>query len=198
MLLLVPAALVLAHAVLQVQHRVFLVALLIFGRGIDIAGADRLLDLAPVLALAHLAVRNGRIEGVVRGHFRLLGNLDAARLLAAAVEGLAVGIVHADAVHEERIVVEAHHQRIRRAGPDPLLILREGIFLVADVHLHVRRRRRGDLEGGTSLGIHAGILLGGDIGGSGRLRKSDEAGGQRQGKGQYLFHLKNFCKVSFR
>ena len=168
------------------------------GRGIDIAGADRLLDLAPVLALAHLAVRNGRIEGVVRGHFRLLGDLDAARLLAAAVEGLAVGIVHADAVHEERIVVEAHHQRIRRAGPDPLLILRERIFLVADVHLHVRRRRRGDLEGGTSLGIHAGILLGGDIGGSGRLRKSDEAGGQRQGKGQYLFHLKNFCKVSFR
>ena len=196
--LLVPAALVLAHAVLQVQHRILLGALLIFGRSIDIAGADRLLDVAPVLALAHLAVRDGRVESVVRGHFRLLGNLDAARLLAAAVEGLAVGVVHADAVHQERIVVEAHHQRVRRAGPDPLLILREGIFLVADVHLYVRRRRRGNLEGGASLGIHAGILLGGDVGGSGCLRKRDKAGGQRQGKGQYLFHLKNFCNVSFR
>ena len=94
--------------------------------------------------------------------------------------------------------METHHQRVRGTGPDPLLILREGVFLVADVHLHVRRRGSGELEGGASLGIHAGILLGGDVRGSGRLRERYKAGGQRQGQGQYLFHLKNFCNVSFR
>ena len=177
--LLVPAALVLAHAVLQIQHRILLLAFFIFGRSIDIAGTDRILDLAPILAFAHLSVRDGRIEGIIGGHFRLFRNLDAARLLAAAVEGLAVGVVHADAVHQEGIVVEAHHQRIGRAGPDTVFIFREGIFLVADVHLDVRCRGSGELEGGAALGIHARVILGRYVG---RCRDRLRQGGKARGK----------------
>ena len=114
-----PAGFVLAAAVLQVEDGVALLLIgVVAGRRVhhDVARLPRHLGLVP--ARADLAV--GHVLGVVEIH-ALLGDLDPARRLAGAEEGVAAGVVDLDAVHDERVVVEAGDDRRRGHRPDAVV-----------------------------------------------------------------------------
>ena len=168
-----PAALVLAAAVLQVQHRVARVALgVVAGRGVDEDAPPPVGRLRVVPALADLAVWHVLWEIVIHA---LLGDLDAAGHLAGAVIRLARGVVDLRAVDEHAVVMEPRHLRFRGRGPQAIFALRRGITLAVkepeDDLLGVGRL---DAERHPQVGVDPRILLAPDV-----ARRGDTFGGFR-------------------
>ena len=137
-----PAGLVLAAAVLQVEHRVARLRLLVVvRREVDERVAPGAGHLRVVPDLAHLAVRHVLDVVVVDAR---LGDLDGARVLAAAEERVAALVVHLDAVDDQRVVVQAGRERRRRDRPDAVRLLHH-------VHLRPAPEVQADLRGLGSL-----------------------------------------------
>ena len=186
-----PAAFVLAGAVLQVQNWIPRIAIgIVAWRRVDEGAAPVLGRLGVVPALADLAVRHVLREVVIDA---LLRDLDAAHLLSAAVKRLAAGVVDLHAVDDQRVVVEARHDRVRGPGPDAVVALLGGIALAAEeMELDLLRVRRLDAERDAQVGVDAGILLARNVagrgGGVGGLRRGRRIGGrgreERQQAGQ--------------
>ena len=102
-----PAGFVFAHAVLQVEHRVSLIGVLvILGRSVHEAAAPLVAYLGVVPALVHESVRHILQRVIVDA---LFGNLDTAHPLTHSEEGLAVGVGCAYAVDYHLIVVKSHN-----------------------------------------------------------------------------------------
>ena len=157
--LLVPPTLILAHAVLQVEHGVFLLRLrLILGRRVDVATAHPPFHRRIVLAFAHLAVGYVLVVGVIGRFLGRLGNLDAAAHPPATVEAIRTGVGHLHAIHQEEVIMEAHHQRVGGHRPHPLRIFRHGILLPANVGHNRLCLGRPQAEHRPSLGVYLWIL----------------------------------------
>ena len=122
--LLRPSCLVLAHAMLQVEHGVALLGVLlrlILCGSVNHGVAPFLLFLAVIVDAAHLSGGHSLLRTVVVA-LGSLGNLDTASLAVAAEEGLGgrVDEVHTANVHE--IVVETNHQGISHSSPTSLTV----------------------------------------------------------------------------
>ena len=159
--LLAPSCLILAHTMLQVEHRIaFLLELLqlILCRCIDHGMAPSLLLVAEVVDAAHLTVRNTLLRTVVVT-FAALGNLNTTCLAVTAEERLRSRIdeVHATDIHE--IVVEALYQRIGDSHPATLTVVLHIILLVTDVEHHLLGIRSVQVEIATTLRIELGELV---------------------------------------
>ncbi len=133
-----PSALVFAHAVLEVEHRIFLVgAFFVFSGSVDIAAPFGFLYVGVVFAFAHASVGHVFVEGVVGGFFLAFRYFYAACHAAAAVECFGSRIHHRHAVHQEEIVVEARHERVGGSTPHAFVVACHVVLLAADVHFHV-------------------------------------------------------------
>ena len=151
-----PSRFVLGHAVLQVQHGVFLLpGSLVFGRGVHHGPAPPLLAPGIVLHRAHLALGHPRLRAVIVA-FLPLGHLYLAGHAAASEDGVGVGVRHAETVHLQKIVVAARHQRVGHAGPHAVPVLFHRIFLAAHVHRHAAGLWGMDGEVGTVLPVERG------------------------------------------
>ena len=159
-----PAGLVLAAAVLQVQHGIALLRLLVVARRrVDQRVAPRAGHLREVPDLAHLAVRHVLDRVVRRAGFR---HLDGARVLAAAEERTAAGVGHLHAVHDQHVVVQARHERLGDDTPHAVRLLHHVDLRPApEVQPDLRRvgRLQPDLD--SSLAVDAGVLRIPDVGG---------------------------------
>ncbi len=136
--LFAPTRLVLAHTVLQVEHWVAFLAVglqVIFCRRVDHGMAPRLLFVAVVVEAAHLTGGHTLLWAVVVA-FRTFGHFYAARLAAAAEESLRSRVDEVDAAYVHKVVVEAHHERVRHGSPTALAVALHVIFLAADVEHH--------------------------------------------------------------
>ena len=126
-----PARLVLAHAMLQVEHGEFLcgVGIILVGQ-VDVAVAHLLLHCRPVVHLVDGALRHvfHCVELLVGG-----GHVDAATPAAGTIEVSAVRVGHAGTVDVQLIVVEALILRSRGARPHAVGILGHLVNLAVDV-----------------------------------------------------------------
>ena len=165
-----PTGLALAHAVLQVEHGVALLALLILGGGIDQGVAPDtcfvytlgIVD-GRVVDAAHTAVGDALLRTVVVA-LGTLRHLQTARFAVAAEEGLAGGIdeVHALDVHE--VIVEAHGQRIGDCHEAVLAVGLHVILLAADIYDDFLGLGCMNAEVGAALLVHLGEGVAGDGG----------------------------------
>ena len=130
--LLAPTRLILAHTVLQVEHRILLLALLVFCGRIDHGMAPFVAGVGIVVDAAHLSVGNALLRTVVIA-FATLGNLNAACFAVAAEEGLGGGVDEVDTIDIHEIVVEARHKRVGDSHEVAFAIGLHVIFLAADV-----------------------------------------------------------------
>ena len=172
MALLRPAVLVLAAAMLQVQHRIALGGILvILGRGVDEDVTHRLVHFGPVVDFPHLALRN-----VLRGVEVLVcrRDVDAASPTAGAVVVEAGRIGDVGPVDVQLIVVESFILRGGFADPGAVLALNEVVFDTTDVQLDGLGVGRFHAHADAALGIDHRILLAGLV-----VRGRDEV----------LFHL---------
>ena len=166
-----PAGLIFSAAVIEVQHGVALVGLLlILGGNIDVAGSPCLGEFRPVSLHADLSVGNILRQIEVYTDF---GNLDGAGHHAAAIEQLARRVGHMHAVYVDEIVVETGNLRLAGDLPDAVGILGHGVDM-SEVELHAFSTGGIHLEGYGQVRIDLGILLAKDIG-AGRSRLRDEA-----------------------
>ena len=142
------------------------------GRGVDEGATPVLGRLREVPALADLAVRHVLGEVEVDA---LLGDLDAAGVLAGPVERVARGVIDLRAVDEHPVVMEPRHLRFRGRGPEAILALLRRIPLAIeepeDDLLGVRRL---DPERHAQVGMDLRIRLALDVAGRG-----DSVGGLR-------------------
>ena len=139
-----PAGLVLAAAVLQVQHRIALAGIAgILGRDIHPGGAPGLQGRGPVALQAHVAPRHVLVQVEIDAR---LGNVDGAGVRSGAEIVLAGRIARAETVHDEEIVVETRLQRVRRDPPGAFALADHRIHLAADVHAHLPGLRGRHLE----------------------------------------------------
>ncbi len=151
-----PAGLVLAAAVLKVQHRVpRLRGLVVVGRRVDEAATRGVVDLGVVDHLANLSVRDvlERVEVLVLG-----GHLHAAAPAAGAVEIQAAGIRHLRVLDPELIVMEALVLGRRLADPRAILSLRQRVPHRTDVEHDALGLRRGDADADAAFGVHLRVL----------------------------------------
>ena len=161
-----PAGLVLAAAVLQVQHRIALPGIVvIFGRDIHPRGAPSLQGRGPVTLQAHVAPRHVLVQ--VEIHARL-GNVDGAGVRSGAEIVLAGRIARAETVHDEEIVVETGLQRVRRDPPGAFALADHRIHLAADVHAHFPGLRGRHLEGDAEVVVDFRSAPPGRLGGQRR------------------------------
>src|ERR1039457_1707068 len=127
MALLDPPGFVFPAAVLQVEHRVaHLRRRIVAWRRVHqrvppVAGHARVVPDLPNLAVGNVL---WKVIGCTR--FR---NLDRARVLAAAVEGMAAGIAHFHSVDDQRVVVPPRSKGWSRDGPESVRLL---------LHIHFR------------------------------------------------------------
>ncbi len=154
--LLAPARLVLTHAVLQVEHGVALLRVLlqlILGRRVDHRVAPLLRRGGIVVQAAHLSGCHALLRTVVVT-LRALWYLDAASLAVTAEEGLCgwVDEVHASDIHE--VVVEAGHQWIGDGHPAALAVGLHVVLLAADIQHHLASLWGLDAEVGATLLVH--------------------------------------------
>ena len=162
MALVPPGILVLTPAVLQVQHRVLLLVLVILRRGVHPRDAVLVRALGPEEDLLHLAVRHV-LHGVEVG---VVGrDLDTALPAGGAVVVVGAGIVEHATVDGQVIVVEALvHRTGGRAHPGAVLrLVQDGSAGTAEAEAHDDGlgARGVDLEAGEALGVHHRILLAG-------------------------------------
>ena len=148
-----PARLVLAHAVLQVQDGVLLLALLVLGRRVNHRMTPLTGALCKVIDAAYLTCRDVSLRTIVVA-FRAFGNLDAARLAAASEEGFCGGVNEADAVHLHEVVVEAHDKRVGDCHEAALAVGLHLVLLVADIDDDLASLRCLDAEVGTPFLVH--------------------------------------------
>jgi hypothetical protein len=121
-------------------------------------------DLGEIPDLANGAVRNILRQIVGCAWF---GNLDAACVSAAAVEGMASRIVHVHSVDDEVVIVESGHERWSGGGPEPVGALHHVQLRIApEVELHRRGIRGLDAELGSAAGVDARVFRAPHIGGS--------------------------------
>ncbi len=181
-----PARLVLAAAVLEVQDGIaHLGVVVVTGRGVDEGATPLLGRLRVVPALPDLAVRNVLREIEVDP---LLGDLDAAGVLARAVERVARRVVDLGAVDEHPIVVEPRHLGIGGRGPEAILVLRRRVPLGSEEpELDLLGIGCLDPERHPQVGVDLGIRLALDVGGRGdgvgRLRNPGPGRVARPGGG---------------
>ncbi len=161
-----PAAFVLTTAVLEVQHRIADVAIVVVtGWSVDEDSTPCLGGVGEVPALADLAVRTVFGEVVING---LFGDLNPAGHLASAVERLAGGVVDLRAVDKNAVVVEPWNLGLRRRGPEAVLALLAGIPLVIEEPEDDLLSVGGlDAERHAQVGIDLGILRASDVRGRG-------------------------------
>ena len=155
-----PGVLVLTPAVLQVQHRVLLLVLVILRRGVHPRDAVLVRAVGPEEHLLHLAVRHV-LHGVEVG---VVGrDLDTALPAGGAVVVVRAGIVEHAAVDGQVIVVEALvHGTGGRAHPGAVFrLVQDGSAGTAEAEAHDDGLGLGgvDLEAGEALGVHHRILL---------------------------------------
>ena len=130
-----PAGLILAAAVLEIQHGIAgRRVLLVVGRRVDEAAPRRVVHLGVVDHLADLPVRHvlERVEVLILG-----GHFHAAAPAAGAVVVQAAGVRHLRAVHPELVVVEPLVLGRRIADPDAVRPLGQGIPHRTDVEQDV-------------------------------------------------------------
>ena len=151
--LLAPAGLILTHTMLQIEHRVALLDVLlgiIASGGIDHGVAPCLLLITEVVYAAHLSMLNTLLRTIVVafGSFR---NLEATSLTVTAEEGLCGRIdeVHTTDIHE--IIVEAFHQRISNSHPATFAVRLHVVFLVADIKHYLLCIRSTQIEIAATL-----------------------------------------------
>jgi hypothetical protein len=150
----VPTPFVFSPAVLQIQNRIARLAGVIARWRVNEAGPPLAGDLGEVPPRAHLPV--GDVFRTVVVHARL-GDLDSAVLPAGSEECLARRISHLDAVHDQGVVVEAHH--LRREGGDPHAVRApRHVVTLSQVHLHLLGIGRRYADRHPVIGINAGVL----------------------------------------
>ena len=188
--LLRPAVLIFAAAVLQVEHRVFLVRILfVLGRGVDVAVAHRAGHGRVVVHLADLALGNvlQGVEVLVRR-----GDVDAAAPAGGAVVIEAARIRHGGAVDFKLIVVEAFVLRGGVAGPEAGAVVDHVVLHAADVQLDALGIRGLDLGADHALGVDHRVLVVRLVGGGGleiflHLRgQAERREESNQGKSKFL------------
>ena len=106
--LLRPSSLVLAHAVLQVEHRIALLALLILGRRIHQRMAPLGCRRGIIADAAHLSMGYALLRTVIVT-LPPFGNLYATSLTTAAEEGLRGRVNDVRATYIDKVIVEARH-----------------------------------------------------------------------------------------
>ena len=157
MALLGPTVLILAAAVLQIEHRITLGGIqVIFGGDIDEAVTHSIVDLRPIVDLTDLSLRDilDRVEILIRG-----GNIHTAAPTARAVVVEAGRIRDISSVDVQLIIVETLVLRSGLTDPDALVVLLELIFDAADIQLDGLGVRGYDTDADAALGIDLGILL---------------------------------------
>ena len=168
--LLAPAGLILTHTMLQIEHRVALLDVLlgiIASGGIDHGVAPCLLLITEVVDAAHLSVLNTLLWTIVVT-FWSFRNLEATSLTVTAEEGLCSRIdeVHTTDIHE--IIVEALHQRISNSHPATFAIRLHVVFLVADIQHYLLCIRSTQVEIAATLRVDLREVVTGN-GGLGNL-----------------------------
>ena len=129
-----PSRLVLAHAVLQIEHREAAVGILAIGcRQINVAMAHLLGNRRIVVDLVHRALRHvlHRVEILVGGR-----NVDATAPTAGTIIVEAARIGNRSPVDVQLIVVEAFVLRSRLTRPHALGVFHQVVFHAANVQLH--------------------------------------------------------------
>ena len=166
-----PASLIFAAAVVDIEHRIALVGLLlIFSRNVNVAGPPRLGELRPVPLHTDLSVGHvlGQIE--VHSHF---GNLYRAGHPSGAVEQLARRVSHTHSVDYDGVIVEARNLRVAGHLPDAVGVFGHRIVL-AEVQRYAFSLGSVHLEDHAQVGIYLGVFFARDVG-AGRRRFGDEA-----------------------
>ena len=154
-----PATFILAHAVLQVKHGIFLIRCrLIFRRSINIATAHLSFHRRIILALTHLPMGNILVIGIIGRVLRFFRNLYAARHAPATIETIRGRIGHLHSIHQKEIIMEAHHQRVGRHRPHAFGVFLHRILLPADVGHHRLCLGGFQLEYRPALCVHFGIF----------------------------------------
>ena len=150
-----PSSFILSRTVLEIEHRVARAGVgVVIRRRIDEASPPLASDLRVIEADAHIAVRHILRQGIAHA---ILGNLNAARVHAHAKVRMAAGIVHADPIGIERVVVKTFDQWRRRHTPHAIDAARHRELLSGDVHIHRLGCGRFDLEGRAVVGQNARI-----------------------------------------
>jgi hypothetical protein len=170
--LLVPAALVLAGAVLEIEDGIASGAVrLVVARHVDICAAGGVGDFGLIPGDADVAVRD--ILRPVEGDI-FFGNFDAAGLLGPAEISFAAGIVDGDSVEEEPVVVEAGNGRRNGDGPCAIVAFghvewafAQAVVVAAGLDLHFFRVGGAEAEGDAEVGMDAGVLCAWHVGGGG-------------------------------
>ena len=138
-----PPGLVFAAAVLQVEHRVTRLRLLVVvRREVDERVTPGAGHLRVVPDLAHLAVGHGPDRVVVRAGLR---HFHGARVLAAAKERVTAGVAHLRAVDDQRVVVQAGHEGRRGDRPEAVRLLHH-VHLRSAPEVEAEFRRVGSLD----------------------------------------------------
>ena len=154
-----PAGFVLSAAVLEIQHRIAgLRVVVVARRRVDETAPHGVVHLGVVDRLADLAVRDvlEGVEVLVLGRY-----FDAAAPAARAVEVEAVWVRDLRAVHPELVVMEPFVLGRRITDPDAVRTLGEGIPHGADIEQDALRVRRDEAGADPALGIDLRILLAG-------------------------------------
>ena len=152
-----PAGLVLAAAVLQVEHGIARPGLRVVAGGqVDQRVPPRPGRLRRVPDLADLSVRHVLDRVVVGARLR---HLDGARVLAPAEERMAARVGELRAVDDHRVVVQAGNERRRDHRPEPVrLLLHVDLRPAPEVHPGLGGIGRLDADLDPAGAVHAGIL----------------------------------------
>jgi hypothetical protein len=147
---------VFAGAVLQIEHRIALRALLIIRRCVDEGLQHRLRDLRKIVDFAQLAVWNvlQRIEILIVGR-----NLNGAAPAARTVEDLRARVRDGDAVNVELVIMKTFVLSVCDAGPDAVLSFGHRIANAAHIDQHSLSVRRPQLCADAPLRVDLGILF---------------------------------------
>ena len=151
-----PARLILAAAVLQVQHGIPRLQIVVVIRWrVHERPPPRRHRLRVVAEVAHLSV--WRVLHRVIVHPRLW-NLDAAELPPHPEERVATRVRHRHAVHPQLVIVEPRHLRRNLHRPHPVGAHRHVVLLGHDVHLDLLRVRRLQAERRAQIRVHLRVL----------------------------------------
>lgn len=162
--LLMPSTFVLAHTMLQIEHRVLLIGIgLVFSGGVDVTSSGFALHAGEVLAFSHLSMIDTLLVGIVSGIFRALWYLQSTRNASATIESVGTRIGHLYTIYPKKIIVEAYHQRVCSDRPCAVGVFRHGVFAAADVRHHLFRLWGAQLEDGPPLAVYLWILCHGHV-----------------------------------
>ena len=155
-----PAGLTLTHAMLQIQHRILLLAILILGRRINqsMAPLTKLRVGTVVVDATHLTMRNSHLRTVVVT-LGTLGNFQATSLTVTTEVGLTGRIDEVDAIDIHKVIVEANRQWISDSHKAALTVRLHLIFLTANIYHDLTSLRGRYAEVGTALLVNLGGFI---------------------------------------